>query len=118
IRIVADLSVRGPLSSSGSAMASMRGASPSRSSSGRLGFGGLGPRRLPGELFLGDPARLDARLHDQGLGVLAGDIVAVEEPGVLDRLAAFLALGPADEVVGGAAREILDRLDVVLAELD
>src|SRR5947199_4586420 len=72
IRVFADLSVRGPLSSSGSTMASMRGASPDRSLGGRLVFGGFGLRGLLGELFLGDPARLDAGLHDQGLGVLAG----------------------------------------------
>src|SRR5689334_9425564 len=98
IRIVADL-VRGPLSSSGSAMASMRGAS-SGYLSGRLVFGGFGLHRLLGELFLGDPARLDARLHDQVFRVLAGNLDAVEEAGMLDRLGAFLALGPADQIVG------------------
>src|SRR5438477_3989140 len=69
----ADLLVCGPLSSSGSASASMRGASPK--TSGRGLFGGLILRgRLPGrpgEIGLADPARLDARLHDQGLGVVA-----------------------------------------------
>src|SRR5215468_2786784 len=64
IRVVADL-VRGPLSSSPSTMASMRGAFSCRALSGRLVFGGLGLRRLLGKLFLGDPARLDAGLHDQ-----------------------------------------------------
>src|SRR5689334_25158804 len=98
IRIVAD-SVRGPLSSLGSAMASMRGAS-SGYLSGRLVFGGFGLHRLLGELFLGDPARLDARLHDQVFRVLAGNLDAVEEAGMLDRLGAFLALGPADQIVG------------------
>ncbi len=34
---------------------------------------------------------------------------------MLDGLA-VLAFGPADEIVGGAAGEILDRLHVVLAE--
>src|SRR5262245_39690662 len=114
IRIVADLPVRGPLSSSGSTMASMRGASPGYSLSRRLVFGGRRLRRLPGELFLGDPARLDTRLHDQAFGVLTGNLDTVEEAGVLDRLAAFLALSPADEVVGGAAGEVLDRLDLAL----
>ena len=37
-------------------------------------------------------------------------------PGSRLRLA-VLALGPADQVVGGAAGQILDRLDAVLAEL-
>ena len=37
---------------------------------------------------------------------------------MLGRLAAFLALGPADQVIGGATGQILDRLDIVLAKLD
>src|ERR1700682_132937 len=140
IRIVADLSVRGPLSRSGSAKASMRvtwllsfardgcakpgsalGSSPRAGFCGtralnRLVFGGLGLLGLFGEIGLGDPAGDDARLHDHVLGVVARNFVGVENAGMLGRLAAFLALGPADQIVGGASRQILDRLDLVLAE--
>ena len=58
-----------------------------------------------------------ASLHDHRLGVLARDFVAVEDAGLALALA-VLALGPADQIVGGAAGEILDRLDAALAELD
>src|SRR3954447_2964279 len=136
IRTVADPSVRGPLSRSGSADASMCASSPchfillhiahrdakaDRYACGtralrRLVFGGLGLRRRLGKIGLGDPAGLDARLHDQGLGVLARNLVGIENARMFGRLAAFLAFGPADQVIGGAAREILDSLDVVLAE--
>src|SRR6185437_16785030 len=114
MRNVADLSVRGPLSSSGSANASMRGTSPSALRG--LVFGDLGLRGLLGEIGLADPAGLEARLHDHRLGVVAGNLDAVENARVLGRLAAVLALGPANEIVGGAAGEVLDRLDLVLAE--
>ena len=83
-----------------------------------LGIGlRVGRRRVeaPGEVGLGDPAGLDAGLHDHLLGLLARQLEAVEHAGVAHALA-VLALGPADQVVGGAAGEILDRLDVVLAE--
>src|SRR5581483_10695130 len=90
----------------------------SLSLSSRLVFGGLGLLGRLGEVGLGDPAGLDAGLHDQRLGLLARNLDAIEETGVLHRLTAFLALGPADQVVGGAAGEIFDRLDVILAELD
>src|SRR6478752_8483575 len=79
-------------------------------------FGGRFGRRRREILFL-DPAGLDPRLHDQRLGFLARQIEAIEDAGVLDRLA-VLALGPADQVVGGAAGQILDRLDAILAETD
>src|SRR6202048_1209062 len=114
IRIVADLSVRGPLSRSGSAKASMGGTFSLHG----LVFGGLGVLGLFDQIGLGDPAGDDARLHDHVLRVIARDFVGVENAGMLGRLAAFLALGPADQIVGGATGEILDRLDVVLAELD
>src|SRR6478752_6425877 len=114
IRTVADLSVRGPWSSSGSVSASIRVTSSfalSRLIFGRLGlFGGLG------EVGLGDPAGLDAGLHDHRFSIVTGDIQAIERARIFGLLAAFLALGPADQIVGGAAGEVLDRLDVVLAE--
>src|SRR4029077_8272861 len=44
------------------------------------------------------------------------NIVGIENAGILGRFAAFLALGPADQIVGGATGQILDGLDVVLAE--
>src|SRR5262249_11150974 len=117
IRNVADLSVRGPLSRSGSTMASMRGPSPFALNCW-LVFGALDLLGRLGKIGLGDPAGLDAGLHDQRFGILAGNLDAVEEAGVLDRLAAFLAFGPADQIVGGATGEVLDRLDVVLTKLD
>src|SRR5271169_7177383 len=94
IRVVADLSVRGPLSSSGSATASI-GATWLQSS-GRLAFGCRGLLALLVEIGLRDPTGQDARLHDYALGLVARDLDAVENARVLGRLAAFLALGPAD----------------------
>src|SRR5882724_7510021 len=98
----------------------MRGSSPRmtqslwrllRSSPGsslnRLFFGGLGLLGGLCQIGLGDPPGDDARLHDYGFGVFARGFIGVENARVLGRLAAFLALGPADEVVGGAAGEIL-----------
>src|SRR5260370_11379088 len=110
IRIVADLSVRGPLSRSGSAKASMDGTF----SLHRLAFGGLGLLGLLDEIGLGDPAGHDARLHDHVLRVVARDFVWVENAGMLGRLAAFLALAPADQIVGGATGQALDGLDPLL----
>src|SRR3984957_9771711 len=69
------------------------------------------------EIGFGDPAGNDARLHDHVLRIVARDFVGIENAGMLGRLAAFLALGPADQIVGGASRQILDGLDIVLAEL-
>src|SRR5262245_63610904 len=69
------------------------------------------------QVFLLDPAGLDARLHDQRLGVVPRQVEAVEDAGIAGGLA-VLALAPAEQVVGSAAREILHRLDIVLAELD
>src|SRR5215510_9028181 len=109
--------LRGPASSASSiGCASIIGpniSSPLR----RCGF----RRRLFGRrrcevLFL-DPAGLDAGLHDQRLGFVARQLEAVEDAGVLGGLTVF-AFAPADKIVGGATREVLDRLDVVLAELD
>src|SRR5580692_847199 len=71
IRNVADLPVRGPVSRSGSAMASMGGPSPI-ALSGRLVFGDLGLLGRLDQIGLGDPAGLDAGRHDQPLGILAG----------------------------------------------
>src|SRR3984957_8352209 len=70
IRTVADLSVRGPLSRSGSAKASMRVTS----SLHRLVFGGLGRLGLLDQVGLGDPAGDDTRLHDHALGIVARDL--------------------------------------------
>src|SRR5882757_3589631 len=110
IRSVPDLLVRGPSSrSAGSARASMRVASSLRC---RLVFGGLSLLGGFRQIGLGNPPRDDARLHDHGFGVFARGLVGVENAGVLGRLAAFLALGPADEIVGGATREVFDGLDV------
>src|SRR5207237_10757100 len=72
--------------------------------SGRLSFGGvlvLGFRL--GNVGFADPAGLDAGLHDHGFGIVARNLEAVENAGVLGLLAAILALGPADQIVGGAA---------------
>src|SRR5262249_5987839 len=66
-------------------------------------------------LFLA-PARLDAGLHDQSLGLLLAEIEISQDAGVFDGLA-VLALAPADQVVGDAAGQVLDRLEAVLAEL-
>src|SRR4051812_8550977 len=115
IRMVADLSVRGPWSSSGSVSASIRVTSSfalSRLIFGRLGlFGGLG------EIGLGDPAGLDTGLHDHRFSIVTGDFEAIERARIFGLLAALLALGPADQIVRGATGEVVDRLDVVLAEL-
>src|SRR5216683_8000528 len=83
--------------------------------SNRLVFGGLGLVGLLDEIGLGDPAGDDARLHDHVLRLIARGFVGIEDAGMLGRLAAFLALGPADQIVGGATGQILDRLYVVLA---
>ena len=69
-------------------------------------------RPEPASLGLGrpaalDPAGLDAGGHDHGLGLGAGQLEAVESALVAGRLGAA-ALGPADEIVGGAAGQILD----------
>src|SRR6476620_759751 len=101
IRIVADLSVRGPLSRSGSTKASMDvtsllssahygcakpvsslGSSPRANSCGtrpsnRLVFGGRGLLGLFGEIGLGDPARDDARLHDHVLSIIARGFIGI-----------------------------------------
>src|SRR6185312_5234391 len=69
------------------------------------------------QLGLGDPAGLHTGLHDQRLGLLAGDVETVEEAWLALGFA-VLALGPAGQVVGGAAGEILDRLHAALTELD
>src|SRR6185295_15251243 len=74
------------------------------------GFFGCGRRR---EVGLGDPAGLEAGLHDQRFAVLAAQFKAVEEARLVLGLA-ILPLGPAGQVVGRATREILDRLDAVL----
>ena len=55
-------------------------------------------------LYVVDFDGSDTRLHHQMLGVFARNLVGVENARVLGRLAAFLALGPADQIVGGAAR--------------
>src|SRR3954469_6245889 len=77
------------------------------------------------QLFLGafrldrrlDPARLDARGHNYRLGVGARESELVQDALVAHRLGT-LAVRPAHEVVGGAAGEVLDGLDIVLAERD
>src|SRR3954452_19214689 len=115
IRTVADLSVRGPWSSSGSVSASIRVTSSFALS--RLIFSRLSLFGRLGEIGLGDPAGLDAGLHDHRFGIVTGDVEAIERAGELGLLAAFLAFGPADQIVGGAAGEVVDRLEVVLAEL-
>src|SRR5690606_22406931 len=67
------------------------------------------------ELLLGDPASLEAGFQDHFLGLFARDREVLE--GALETLdLAILALGPADEIVGGTTGEILDGLDVFLAE--
>src|SRR5215218_2456683 len=84
----------------------------------RLSFGlGLFGRSLGlHDLFrLLDPAGLDAGGHDHVLGVRTGDVEAVEGTLVAGGLGTT-ALRPADEIVGGAAGQVLDILDVVLAE--
>src|SRR5262245_13487817 len=68
------------------------------------------------QFLLADPACLEARLHDQRFGVVARQIEPVEDAGIAGRLV-VLALAPAEQIVGGAAREILDALDAVLAQL-
>src|SRR5882672_427699 len=88
IRMVADLSVRGPWSRSGSVSQSEHAClvAPvicARSARRkdfrfcgtpalrRLVFGGLGRLGLLGEFGLGDPAGNDAGLHDHALGIVA-----------------------------------------------
>ena len=73
----------------------------------RLVFGGFGLVGLLDEIGLGDPARNDARLHDHVLRLVARGFVGIEDTGMLGRLAAFLAFGPADQIVGGATGQIL-----------
>src|SRR2546426_12317045 len=63
----------------------------------RLVFGGFSRLGLLGEFGLGDPAGNDASLHDHALGIVARDLVGVENAGVLGWFAAFLALSPADQ---------------------
>src|SRR6516165_3306671 len=60
-----------------------------------------------------DPASLQPGIHDEAFGFLARDLEPVENAGMLGRFA-ILALAPANQVVGGAPREILDRLDIIL----
>src|SRR4029077_17923408 len=71
-----------------------------------------------GRLSLGlDPADGHSRRHDHRLGLLTRDVEAVERPGVARGLP-VLAFRPAGKVVRGAAGEVLDRLDAILAEFD
>src|SRR5262249_55102444 len=117
IRTVADFPVRGPSSSSGSAKASMRWASPcswvcglvqsrlpfcQMCCLGLLLFGGLGLGRRLGEFRFADPSGLDPRLHDHRFGLVAGNLDPIENSGMLGLLASVLALGPSDQIVGGA----------------
>src|SRR5206468_1106906 len=86
IRTVADLSVRGPLSRSGSAIASMRAkwllssacygrAEPAftvtEHSLSRLAFGSLGLLVVFCQVGFGDPACDNSRLHDHVLRLVA-----------------------------------------------
>src|SRR3990172_12787067 len=66
------------------------------------------------------PTREHAGRHDDLLGVLAPGVEAIEHALVANGLGILLllALGPADEVVGRAIGEILERLDAGLAERD
>src|ERR1700722_10530599 len=64
-----------------------------------------------------DPARHNARAHDNRLGLLARQIKPVKEARMLLGLA-LAALSPTNKIVGGATGKVLDRLDLVLAELD
>src|SRR6202011_4172293 len=80
---------------------------------------GFGGRRLRGRRQIRgiDPTGLDSRLHDDPLGVFAGDLEAVENARMTNGLA-LLALAPAGKLVGGAAGEVLDRLETGLAARD
>src|SRR5690606_38072221 len=82
---------------------------------GRPFLGRHGLRRR--KILFGDPAGLEAGLQDHFLGFLAAHREILE--GAVEALdLAVLALGPANEIVGRAARKILDRLDAFLAESD
>src|SRR5260370_23486059 len=113
IRTVPDLWVRGPLSRSGSAKASMVATSLLTSArygrakpvfvveehaSNRLVFGGLGLVGLLDEIGLGDPAGDDAPLHVHVLRLVARGFVRIDDAGMLGRFSAFLALRPADQI--------------------
>src|SRR5262249_49551350 len=78
-------------------------------------LGGRDRRRR--KLRLGNPAGLEARLHDHGLGLLPRNVQAVEETRLVLRLA-ILALCPSDQIVGGATGEIFNGLHAVLAQSD
>src|SRR5262249_43687979 len=68
------------------------------------------------QIFLLDPAGLDARLHDQRFGFVARQIESVERARIACRLA-VLAFAPAEKVVGGATPPVFDRFYAVLAPL-
>ena len=72
---------------------------------------------LSGEIGFRDPASRQTSLHDHLLRLDTRDFELGEQAFELLRLA-VLAFAPADEVVGGAAGEVLDRLDAVLTEGD
>src|SRR5262245_8322082 len=99
-------------------------SSVARAASGFLGRGlaiaggallTLGRRRR--KIGFGDPSRLDAGREDHVLDLVLAETEFVENALVADGLF-VLALAPAGEVVGGAIGQVLDRLDVVLAERD
>src|SRR5579884_1206371 len=111
VRSVAGATDVGPRSKSSScATANMPVSSPLRVRLGSFSFAFRGM-----EFGLGDPAGLKPRLHDHGFGIFARKAESLEVAGHMLGLA-VLALGPADEIIGGASSKILDRLHAVLAE--
>src|SRR6185295_10715790 len=104
VRAVAAATLVAPRSSSPScAIASIVGPTPS----------GLGLCRLFSHFFSGrrselgfrNPAGLHASLHDHRLGVLARNAQTIEKAWLVLGLA-VLALGPAGQIIGGAAGQI------------
>src|SRR6185436_10676878 len=63
--------------------------------------------------LLFNPARLDARLHDDGIGVVTGEIEAVERAGNTGAFLVLAGLVIADQIVGGATGQVFQGLDLM-----
>ena len=91
-------------------------SSVSRVASGGLAVGGLGSAFLARSASVIQPAATRACMTSASAS--SRDISLPSRMPACLVVSPLLALGPADQIVGGATGEVLDGLDVVLAELD
>ncbi len=80
-----------------------------------IGFAFFFVRFRFGQIFLRQNSGLQPGIEDHLFGFLARQFETGQRPVVADRFA-ILAFGPSDQVIGCAVCQILDRLDIVLAE--